>query len=184
MACRNIHSLHARRLGRRYRGVPFGGAAACCGALAMHAGREDEAKRAATATMRALTGDAPIVVDSPDVAPCQGYGHLFGTDEPPIQCASSRYPRVARATHRHVARTHVGSESPLPFKIRAIYATCSEPHLAVRRVLAPFRRHRRARRRRFACRAGGAVPRLHPDLAGDIRDRKIADIGRSAPRPW
>ena len=80
---RDIHAAAQRVLeAAGSRVCPSGNEAACCGALAMHAGLEDEATRAATATMRALRGDAPIVVDSAGCgAMLKDYGHLLGTDD-------------------------------------------------------------------------------------------------------
>ena len=159
---------------------PSGGAAACCGALALHAGLEDEAKRAATATMRALAGDAPIVVDSAGCgAMLKDYGHLFGTDEAAhfsarvLDIHEWLAPRIDTLPEPRGPRVAVAVQDPC--HLRHVQRT----HLAVRRVLAPFADTVELDDDGLCCGAGGAYSALHPDLAGDIRDRKIAAIGRS-----
>jgi glycolate oxidase iron-sulfur subunit len=59
-----------------------GPGAACCGALALHAGLEEDARALAHRTMAALPGGAPILVDSAGCgAALRDYGRLLGTPE-------------------------------------------------------------------------------------------------------
>ena len=54
----------------------------CCGALALHAGREDEARRRARATIACFPGDRPVVVTAAGCGSAmKSYGELLGTDE-------------------------------------------------------------------------------------------------------
>ena len=54
----------------------------CCGALALHAGREEEARRRATATVAAFAGHERVVVTAAGCGSAmKGYGDLLGTDE-------------------------------------------------------------------------------------------------------
>ena len=54
----------------------------CCGALALHAGREDEARRRATATVAAFAGHDRVVVTAAGCGSAmKGYGDLLGTEE-------------------------------------------------------------------------------------------------------
>ncbi len=54
----------------------------CCGALALHAGRDGEARRLATATVAAFAGHDRIVVTAAGCGSAmKGYGDLLGTDE-------------------------------------------------------------------------------------------------------
>ncbi len=54
----------------------------CCGALALHAGREDEARRRATATVAAFAGHDRVVVTAAGCGSAmKGYGELLGTEE-------------------------------------------------------------------------------------------------------
>ena len=105
----------------------------------MHAGLEDEAKRAATATMHALRGDAPIVVDSAGCgAMLKDYGHLLGTDE------AARFSARVRDIHEWLApRLDVLPAPRGPRVVVAVQDPChlrhvQRAHLAVRRVLEPF----------------------------------------------
>ena len=79
----------------------------CCGALALHAGREDEARRRATATVAAFAGHGRVVVTAAGCGSAmKGYGDLLGTDAARRFAASVRDvtevlaelgPAVARA---------------------------------------------------------------------------------------
>jgi glycolate oxidase iron-sulfur subunit len=162
------------------RACASGGAAACCGALAMHAGLEAEAKRAAVATMRALAGDAPIVVDSAGCgAMLKDYGHLMGTED------AVRFSARVRDIHEWLV-PHLDA-LPSPDRARPAVAVQDPCHLrhvqrahgAVRLALAPFADVIELDDEGLCCGAGGAYSALHPELAGDIRDRKLASIGRS-----
>ncbi len=54
----------------------------CCGALALHAGREEEARRRAAATVAAFAGHDRVVVTAAGCGSAmKGYGDLLGTDE-------------------------------------------------------------------------------------------------------
>ena len=54
----------------------------CCGALALHAGREDEARRRAAATVAAFAGHDRVVVTAAGCGSAmKGYGELLGTEE-------------------------------------------------------------------------------------------------------
>src|SRR5918996_2469763 len=80
---RDVHADVQRVIEATGAGVALPGpAAACCGALANHAGLASDARALARRTMRALPGDAPILVDSAGCgAMLKDYGHLLGTDE-------------------------------------------------------------------------------------------------------
>ena len=84
-----MDAWHARRpttptaalSGRPGRRTPFRGpAAACCGALHVHAGLARPAARLARRVMASMPGDAPILVNSAGCgAALKDYGHLLGT---------------------------------------------------------------------------------------------------------
>jgi len=84
----------------------------CCGALALHAGREDEARRLARATIAALGGHERIVVTAAGCGSAmKEYGDLLETDEARTFSASVRDvtelaaelgPRAERAPHAPV----------------------------------------------------------------------------------
>jgi glycolate oxidase iron-sulfur subunit len=162
---------------------PSASAAACCGALAMHAGLEDEATRAAVATMRALPGDALIVVDSAGCgAMLKDYGHLLGTDE------ATRFSARVRDIHEWLA-SRVDALGPArgPRPVVAVQDPCHLRHVqrthgAVRTVLSPFADIVELDDEGLCCGAGGAYSTLQPELAGEIRERKLAAIRRAGPQ--
>jgi glycolate oxidase iron-sulfur subunit len=157
---------------------PSGGAAPCCGALHVHAGRVGEARRLAQRTMRALAGDAPIVVDSAGCgAALKDYGHLLGTPE-----AAAFSARV------HDLGEWLDAHGPLPVRETGEPIVVQEPcHLRhVQRAAAPTRRALAAAYDvhdtdddGLCCGAGGAYSALQPTLAGAVRDRKVAALRRA-----
>ena len=63
----------------------------CCGALALHAGREGEARRQAAATVAAFAGHDRVVVTAAGCGSAmKGYGDLLGTDDARRFAASVR----------------------------------------------------------------------------------------------
>jgi glycolate oxidase iron-sulfur subunit len=167
-------------LGVTYR-VP-GSGAACCGALHIHAGLTDEAKQLAERVMRSMPGDAPIVVNSAGCgAALKDYGHLVGTSE----------------AHEFSARVRDASEvvapliDRLPVRRRLGPVTVQDPchlrhvqraHLPVRTVLAAVADVVELDDEGLCCGAGGAYSTLQPELAGEIRERKLAAIERAGPQ--
>ncbi len=80
---RDVHQAVADVLAGLGYAPRFEPAPPCCGALQMHAGREDEGRALAEATVAAYQGTSgPIVVDSAGCgAAMKEYGHLLDTDE-------------------------------------------------------------------------------------------------------
>jgi glycolate oxidase iron-sulfur subunit len=151
----------------------------CCGALHAHAGRLREARRLARRVIASMPGDAPVVVDSAGCgAAMKDYGHLLGTPE-----AEAFGARV------HDFSEWLASRAPLPVRSTARTVVVQDPcHLrhvqraagAVRTVLAPAYATVDTDDDGLCCGAGGAYNALQPDLATDIRERKVASIRRAA----
>jgi glycolate oxidase iron-sulfur subunit len=147
----------------------------CCGALHVHAGRVDEARALARRVMASMPGDAPIVVDSAGCgAAMKDYGHLLGTSEAAAFAArvvdlsewlTSRPSLPLRSTGRTVVVQD-------PCHLRHV----QRAHLAVRSVLAPAYTLVEPADDGLCCGAGGAYSALQPELAREIRDRKVAEI--------
>ena len=156
-----------------------GTGADCCGALHTHAGRVDEARQLARRVMASMPGDAPIVVDSAGCgAAMKDYGHLLGTPEAAAFAArvqdfsewlESREPLPIRSTGRTVVVQD-------PCHLRHVQKAAG----AVRVVLAPAYVTVDTDDDGLCCGAGGAYNALQPELAADIRDRKVAAIRRAA----
>jgi glycolate oxidase iron-sulfur subunit len=183
---RDVHADVQRVVEAGGAGVALPGpGAACCGALAHHAGLASDARALARRTMRALPGDAPILVDSAGCgAMLKDYGHLLGTDE--AAAFSARVldvhewlaDRVDRIAHRAAAgatedRQTVAVQDPCHLR------HVQRAHAAVRTVLAPFATLVELDDEGLCCGAGGAYAAVEPGLAGAIRDRKVAAIRRT-----
>jgi glycolate oxidase iron-sulfur subunit len=159
-----------------------GSGAACCGALHVHAGLHVDAVRRAQATMAAMPGEAPIVVNSAGCgAALKDYGHLLGTAEAVAFSARvvdvhewlaprlDRLPAVPRRSPPVIVQD--------PCHLRHVQRS----HLAVRQVLGAVADVIELDDDGLCCGAGGAYSTMHPEMAADIRDRKLASIGRAAP---
>ena len=161
----------------------------CCGALHLHAGLHDEAVRCAVGTMSAHPGDQPILVNSAGCgAAMKDYGHLLGTEQ--AARFSSRVLDVHEwlaenldAGHLDAQRCPSADERPAvivqdPCHLRHVQGA----HLAVRRVLGLVADVVELDDDGLCCGAGGAFSATQPELAGDIRDRKVAAIERAIAR--
>ncbi len=182
---RPAHAAAQRVLEAAGAGVALPGAgAACCGALSVHAGLTDHARRLARRVMAALPGGAPVLVDAAGCgAQLKDYGHLLGTPD------AARFAARVHDVHEWLAeridrlpRPRAGAPRPRvavqdPCHLRHV----QRAHSTVRTVLAPFVEVLELDDEGLCCGAGGAYAALHPDLAGAIRARKLAAIGRCEP---
>lgn len=165
-------------------GLDFGVAAAghCCGALHAHTGWHEGAVQRAVHTMASFPGDRPVIVDSAGCgAALKDYGNLIGTDE-------------ARRFAARVVDVHEWLEDHLDAldldRTRTRRVILQDPchlrhvqrvHQSVRRCLEHVVDVVEIDDDGLCCGAGGAYSLLHPDLAGEIRRRKLEMIGRVDP---
>ncbi len=163
--------------------TPTGELAPCCGALHTHAGLVGDARRLASAMIDALDPDMPVIVDSAGCgAAMKDYGHLLGTES--AERFSQRVLDIHEFLADHLAQ--LPRVEPLPLRV-AVQDPChlrhvQRVHLATRTVLAPFVSELlELDDDGLCCGAGGAYSILEPELAGSIRDRKLAAIDRAAP---
>jgi glycolate oxidase iron-sulfur subunit len=177
---RDVHVATARVLqgiGVTYAIPGTGGG--CCGALHVHAGLEERTKQLARDVMASMPGDAPIVVNSAGCgAALKDYGHLLDTDE--ARAFSARVLDVhefvaARADRLSPVRRLDPVIVQDPCHLRHVQRT----HLAVRTVLSKVADVVELGDDGLCCGAGGAYSALEPELAGQIRDRKMAAIDRA-----
>jgi glycolate oxidase iron-sulfur subunit len=153
--------------------------ASCCGALALHAGLGTEARDLARRTMAALTGDAPILVDAAGCgAALKDYGHLLGTAD--AAAFSARVRDVHEWLAEHPPPVHHTEHRPTvavqdPCHLRHVQRS----HAAVRTVLSLVATLVELDDEGLCCGAGGAYAAVQPQLAGAVRDRKLAAIRRS-----
>lgn len=158
-------------------------AAACCGALHVHAGLHADAVALADRTIASMPGDAPILVNSAGCgAAMKAYGDLVGTEEARrfsarvldiAEWVAARLDSLPRATG---ARTSVIVQDPCHLR------HVQRAHETVRVVLSHVADVIELDDDGLCCGAGGAYSALEPELAGEIRDRKVASIGRAVER--
>lgn len=163
--------------------IPTGSAAPCCGALHTHAGLGDDARSMAIRTMEALDDGRTVVVDSAGCgAAMKEYGHLIGTER--AERFAERVVDIAEFLADHV--DNLPQVEPLDLRV-AVQDPChlrhvQRVHTATRTVLEPFVRQLvELDDDGLCCGAGGAYSVLEPELAGDIRDRKLGAIDRAEP---
>jgi len=151
----------------------------CCGALHIHAGLTAEARQLAERVIRSMPGDAPIVVNSAGCgAALKDYGHLLDTEEARAFSARVRDANefVAPLIDSLPVRRRVGAVAVQdPCHLRHV----QRAHLAVRTVLGAVADIVELDDDGLCCGAGGAYSTLQPELAGEIRERKLAAIERS-----
>lgn len=155
----------------------------CCGALHVHAGLHDQTVALAERTMASMPGDAPIIVNSAGCgAALKDYGEIVGTD-----AASSFAARVVDANEWLAERVDRLPEPTAPRPKVIVQDPCHLRH--VQRIDAPVRTlvgHVadvvELDDDGLCCGAGGAYSALQPDLANDIRERKLASVDRAITR--
>jgi glycolate oxidase iron-sulfur subunit len=164
-------------------------AGSCCGALHSHAGLTDEAQNLAKSVMTSMPGTSPIVVDSAGCgAALKDYGHLLGTPE--AHAFSQRVLDIHEWLEPHMATIMQSRDTASidllikpsvivqdPCHLRHVQKT----HLAVRSILSPVVNLIELDDDGLCCGAGGAYSVVEPELAGQIRDRKVSNILAKSP---
>ena len=155
----------------------------CCGALHVHAGLTAEARRLAERVMASMPGDAPIVVNSAGCgAAMKDYGHLLGTDE--AAAFSARVVDVHEWLAERVDQLPAPARrlGPVIVQDPCHLRHVQRAHLPVRTVLGHVADVVELDDDGLCCGAGGAYSALEPELAGEIRERKLAAIARAVER--
>ncbi len=150
----------------------------CCGALHVHAGRVDRARRLARRVIESMPGDAPVVVDSAGCgAAMKDYGRLLGTAEAHAFAARVRDFSEWVAVQPALVLRDTGREAVIqdPCHLRHV----QKAQGAVRAVLAPAYRLHDTADDGLCCGAGGAYAALEPELSAEIRARKVEAIRRA-----
>ena len=152
----------------------------CCGALHVHAGLRDGAVSLAESVMASMPGDAPILVNSAGCgAAMKDYGHLLDTDdarrfsERVVDIAEWLAERVDRLPKPRAERQSIIVQDPCHLR------HVQQAHEPVRTLLAHVADVVELDDDGLCCGAGGAYSALQPELAGQIRDRKVASIDRA-----
>jgi glycolate oxidase iron-sulfur subunit len=152
----------------------------CCGALHSHAGLHDRAERMAEAVMASMPGDAPILVNSAGCgAALKEYGHLLDSEE--ARAFSARVRDVHEFVTEHADRLpelrRLGTSVIVqdPCHLRHV----QRAHEPVRDLLGRIAELVELDDAGLCCGAGGAYSVVEPELAGQIRDRKMAAFDRA-----
>lgn len=156
-----------------------GGGGDCCGALHVHAGRDDEARELARRVIRSMPGTAAVVVDSAGCgAAMKEYGRLLGDAEG--EAFAARVHDFSEwIVERGIPPLRPTGEAVVvqdPCHLRHVQGA----HLAVRQALHGAYELRETDDEGLCCGAGGAYSAAQPGLAGEIRDRKVAALRRAA----
>ena len=177
---RPVHVDSLFVLARMGVGVALPDSSPCCGALSVHAGLTDQARRFARQVMAGYPGTNPILVNSAGCgAALKDYGHLLDTDE--ARLFSARVLDIHEWIAEHLDDLPVGRQ--LPFTV-AVQDPChlrhvQKAHLPVRTVLGRYMQLVELDDDGLCCGAGGAFSTLYPDIASTIRERKLGAIERA-----
>jgi glycolate oxidase iron-sulfur subunit len=179
---RDTHAAVKRVIEATGAGVSLpGSGAACCGALAVHAGLVEDGRRLARRVIRALPPEIPVLVDSAGCgAAMKDYGRLLGTQE-----AAGFADRVLDVHEWLAQRVEL-----LPLRTQrfahpvAVQDPChlrhvQRAHQHVRTVLSRYADIAELDDEGLCCGAGGAYAVQHPGMAAAIRDRKLAAVRRT-----
>ncbi len=157
-----------------------GAGGACCGALHVHAGLHDRALGLARKTMESMPGAAPIIVNSAGCGAILGeYGALLDTPEAVafsarvVDAGEWLAGRLDRLPAAAGGRRAVIVQDPCHLR------HVQRAHEPTRALLAHVADVVELDDDGLCCGAGGAYSALQPALAGQIRDRKLASIGRA-----
>jgi glycolate oxidase iron-sulfur subunit len=186
-----VNEAAIRLLNRMGVEVVSAAGAGCCGALPHHLGQADRAHALAAANIRAWTAeadreglDAIIVTTSGCGTPIKDYGYLF-RDDPELAAAAARISALAMDVTEFLARSEFAPLSASPEAsglVVAYQAACSLQHgQGVREapkallracgftVTEPAEPH-------ICCGSAGTYNLLQPEIAGRLRERKVANL--------
>ena len=161
----------------------------CCGALSVHAGRDDEARRLARLTIAALerTEADTIVVNAAGCgSSMKEWGHLFRDDPAWAERAAKLATKVRDVIELLAGLPPVATRHPLPIKA-AYHDACHLAH--AQRIRSEPRALLRAipgfelveLDSDSCCGSAGVHNLLEPDSAREIGQRKVDSVVAAAP---
>jgi len=165
----------------------------CCGSLAHHMGRENDALRAARAQIDAWSAeiegeglDAILATASGCGTTVKDYGFMFRTD-PAYAEKSARVSALARDISEYLASLPIPSPSARSGLVVAYHSACSLQHgqkiaRAPKELLCKFGFVvKDVPESHLCCGSAGTYNILQPELAGRLRKRKVANIEKLRP---
>ncbi|TPG51522.1 glycolate oxidase iron-sulfur subunit [Roseomonas nepalensis] len=164
----------------------------CCGALTHHMGKQDTSDAQARANIEAWAAeaegeglDAVVINASGCGTTVKDYGHMFREAEPALRDRAARIAGLAKDVSEVIARFDYAPTRERPGLRVAYHAACSLQHgqqiTAVPKTLleragfevrAPAEAH-------LCCGSAGTYNILQPEIAGRLRERKLANINRT-----
>ncbi|MCW2308127.1 glycolate oxidase subunit GlcF [Rhodobium gokarnense] len=166
----------------------------CCGALVHHLGKADDARaqarRNVDAWMREIEGeglDAILVSASGCGTTVKDYGHLLAGD-PAYAEKAARVAGLARDVSEYVETLDLGPPVRETGQAVAYHAACSMQHgqqitRQPKELLATAGFDvREVPEGHLCCGSAGVYNILQPEIAGRLRDRKLANIARTEPQ--
>ncbi len=170
---RETHRAVQRVLEAAGAGVALPGSGAdCCGALHVHAGLRGDGESLGARALAAMPGRAPVLVDS---AGCGAALKALDTTGRVLDVHEWLAARLDRLPPARAGWMRPSVAVQDPCHLRHV----QKAHGAVRAVLAPFADVVELDDEGLCCGAGGAYAAQQPELAGAIRQRKVAAIERA-----
>ena len=180
----SINEATIRLLTRHGIEVVIAAGAGCCGALNLHLGQEDQARdlaRRNVAAWRALEMDAIVINASGCGTMVKDYGHLL-REEPAYAADAARISECARDISEYLALIELNAPVIATGQRVAYHSACSLQHgQGVREQPKQL-----LQRMGFAvaevpeghlcCGSAGSYNLLQPEIATELRDRKLAAI--------
>jgi glycolate oxidase iron-sulfur subunit len=165
----------------------------CCGALVHHMGREEDALADARRNVDAWTReieagglDAIVITASGCGTTIKDYGFMLRED-PAYADKAARVSGLARDVTEYLAELDLGEPALRPGLTVAYHSACSMQHgqkittLPKRLLGAAGFAVRDVPEGHLCCGSAGTYNILQPELARRLRDRKLANISRTAP---
>jgi glycolate oxidase iron-sulfur subunit len=174
---RPVHQATVDVLERAALGTHWPSKGLCCGALHLHQGRREEAKRFARRVIDAFPGDDRIVVNSAGCgAAMKEYGELLGT--PDAEAFALRVVDFSEVEELHQLRTSRTDHPTVGYQhachLRNVQRVI-DPPLHLLREVAGFEVVE-GREPQVCCGAGGAYKAFQPDLSNAAGQRKAEDL--------
>lgn len=189
----SINDATIRLLARRGIDVVVASGAGCCGALVHHLGREEEAKAQARRNIDAWIkeiGKGPVDAVIVNASGCgtvvKDYGHLLA-DDPAYAAKAKQIADLARDVSEFVAGVGIGAPVRWSSIKVAYHSACSlqhgqrvtdEPRALLSQagfsVVDVPEGH-------ICCGSAGTYNILQPEIATQLRDRKVANIKTTRP---
>lgn len=165
----------------------------CCGALVHHMGRDDASHRAAAANIDAWTReiegdglDAIVITASGCGTTIKDYGHMF-RDDPAYAEKAVRVSAIAKDISEVLEELEFSAHAVSRDLTVAYHSACSMQHGqqlkdGPKKLLeAAGFMVRDVPEGHICCGSAGVYNILQPEIAGQLRDRKVDNITRTAP---